>query len=201
MFHFTMKIGVLGFVAMLAIGQTGIASAADGGTNGDKPRALIVYFSHTDTTRGIAERIQGKLDAAVYRVKPRQAYPDEYDAVLTQARQEIDEDFKPELQGLLPSLDGVDLILVGAPVWCGTLPPPLSSFLAQVDLQGKVVAPFCTYGGGLRDYFLHFKASVSREATVLDGLGFSREQLKMTGEEIDAAVAAWVAALSGSAVK
>ncbi len=185
--------------AVAAAGWTGAASAAEESAAGDgaaaPSRVLIVYFSHSGITKGIAERLQKKTGGALHRIEPANAYPEEYQAVLAQARKEIGEGFKPELKGDLPSLDGIDLVLVGGPVWVGTLAPPLASFLAQVDLKGKTVAPFCTYGGGLRDYFQHVKAAVSGEATVPDGLGLGREQLKMKEEDIDKAVADWAAKL------
>lgn len=188
------KLGWMAAVAVCAAGWIGAAaSAEDKAVN--TSRVLIVYFSHSGNTHGIAERLQKKTGAAVHRIVPKKAYPEEYQAVLAQARKEINESFKPELAGDLPTLDDIDLVLIGGPVWAGTLSPPLASFLAQVDLKGKTVAPFCTYGGGMRDYFKHVKAAVSKEATVLDGLGLGREQLKKAEEYIDKAVSDWVAKL------
>jgi len=178
----------------LAVGWTGTASAADDGA-ADKSRVLIVYFSHSGATRGIAERLQKKLGAAIFRVESAKAYPEEYQAVLAQARQEIGDGFKPELKGDLPALDGIDLVLVGGPVWAGTLAPPLSSFLSKVDLKGKTVAPFCTYGGGLREYFARFKEAVSGEAVVLEGLALGRADLAKGEDEVEKIINEWVAKL------
>ena len=41
------------------------------------------------------------------------------------------------------------LIFVGSPNWCGTIAPPLASWLAKNDLSGKVILPFYSHCGGV----------------------------------------------------
>ena len=193
MFRFIWTIGMVAAVAATAEGWTDAALAGGQETEWTgKPRVLIVYFSHSGVTKGIAERLQKKLGGALHRIEPAKAYPEEYQEVLDQARKEIDEGFKPELKGASLDLDNVDLVLVGGPVWAGTLAPPLSSFLARNSLAGKTVAPFCTYGGGIRDYFARFGEAVSKEATVLEGLGLGRADLVKGDEEIEKRIDAWL---------
>lgn len=40
-----------------------------------------------------------------------------------------------------------DLIVLGTPVWAGTLSPPMRSFLRQHEFFRKAIALFCTYDG------------------------------------------------------
>ena len=54
----------------------------------------------------------------------------------------------PALAALDLDLADYDLILIGTPVWAGTLVPALRSLLAQSDLSGKKVALFASCGGG-----------------------------------------------------
>jgi flavodoxin len=198
MFQGIWKFGLVAVAALLAAGWTGAASAADDGAGAS--RILIVYFSHSGVTKGIAERLQGKLGAALYRIEPVEAYPETYQEVLDKARPEVEGGVKVELKGDLPKLEGVDLVLVGGPVWFGTMAPPLSSFLAQVDLKDKTVAPFCTYGGGLGGYFDHVKAALPEEATVLDGLGLGRADLAKEAE-VETLIGEWAAKLPAPAVE
>lgn len=44
--------------------------------------------------------------------------------------------------GELPDLSGYETILVGGPVWTGTVAPPVMRFLEQVGIEGKEVAAF-----------------------------------------------------------
>ena len=41
-----------------------------------------------------------------------------------------------------------DIIFLGYPIWFGTYAPPIASLLDKVDLSGKKVVPFCTFGSG-----------------------------------------------------
>ncbi len=48
----------------------------------------------------------------------------------------------------VPSLDGYDIVFVGAPIWYGTYAAPLMTFFDSNKLAGKTIVPFCTHGGG-----------------------------------------------------
>ena len=197
MFQSIRKLGWVAATATLMAGFAGSAFAVDDEAESaaDKPRVLIAYFSLTGNTKGIAERLQKKLGGVLYRIEPVNAYPEDGQEVRNQAGKEIGEGFKPELKGDLPDLDGIDLVLIGGPVWAGTLAPPLSSFLAKVDLKGKTVAPFCTFGGGQREYFKRFQDAMPEGVTALEGLGLGRADLGKGEEDIDKAVTEWAAKL------
>jgi flavodoxin len=192
---------------MRAAGWTGAAAAADGKAD-DASRILIVYYSHSGVTKGIAEKLQAKLGGVLHRVEPATAYPSDNDTFRAQARKEVDDGVKLELKGEMPNFENFDLVLVGGPVWFGTMAPPLSSFLAKANLEGKVVAPFWTFGGGQGNYFDTFVAAVpggvkamtsrarraDQTVEVWEGLGLSRAVIE-NEENLEKAIADWVAKL------
>lgn len=47
----------------------------------------------------------------------------------------------------MENLASYDVIFVGTPIWWGTIAPPVATFLAESDLTGKIIIPFCTHGG------------------------------------------------------
>ena len=194
MFRTLRKFGMVAAAAMLAAGGTGAALAADAGS-GKNARILIVYYSHSGNTKGIAERLQKKLGGVLHSVEPVEEYPAEYQAVLEKSRPQVEAGFKPELKGELPDMGDFDLLLVGGPVWFGTLAPPLSSFMAQAKLEGKTIAPFCTFGGGIRNYFARFKEACPKDAMVLEGFGLGRADLAKDEAELDKLVGEWAAKL------
>ena len=201
-------IGLVAAAVMAAAGWTGAAFAADGETTGS--RILIVYFSHTGTTKEIAERLQQKLGAAIHRIEPATAYPTDRQALFEQAQKEVDEDVQPELKGEWPDLKDFDLVLVGGPVWFGSLAPPVLSFLAKADLEKKFVAPFCTFGGSLGTYFEDFEAAVpggtpavhsggtfwptNAKVAVLNGLALGKTVIA-NEEDLEKAIDDWAAKL------
>lgn len=46
----------------------------------------------------------------------------------------------------MPDLSDVQLLILGTPVWSGTLPPAMNTFLAKTDFKGKTVYVFSTQG-------------------------------------------------------
>jgi NAD(P)H-dependent FMN reductase len=55
----------------------------------------------------------------------------------------------PEITTKLPDLAHYDVIYIGAPVWFGSVPPPLRALLQRVDFGNKKVVVFstCTRSG------------------------------------------------------
>lgn len=68
--------------------------------------------------------------------------------MVRRAKEEILQGTRPDLLPPLPDLKPYDRVYVGTPIWCGTMAPPLASFLALQTWEGKRVFPFCTHGGG-----------------------------------------------------
>ncbi len=113
-----------------------------------KNNTLIVYYSHSGNTQKIAQLIGGETGGEVLEIKPKTPYPQAYDAVVKQAKQEIGAGFLPELETPNPALEQYDTVFVGSPNWWSTIAPPVAAFLKQSNLEGKTVIPFCTHGGG-----------------------------------------------------
>ncbi len=136
-------------------------------------KILVVYYSLTNTTEGIAKRLQEKTGGDLYQIETVKTYPENMYAASDEAKQERESGKLPELAGDLPNVSDYDLILIGGPVWSGTLASPLMSFLRQVDLTGRTVAPFWTDAGNPGDYAANFEAMAVGEQ-LRNGLGLSR---------------------------
>lgn len=151
----------------------GSASKENPGVSSEAPKILVVYYSLTETTEGIAQRLKKKTGGDLYEIKTVKTYPENIQAVSDEAKQERESGNLPELAGKLLDLSGYDLILIGGPVWTQTLATPLMSFLKHVDLSGKAVAPFWTDAGNPGDYAANFK-SLAVGAQLREGLGLSK---------------------------
>ncbi len=135
-------------------------------------KILVVYYSLSGTTEGIAKRLQEKTGGDLYKIETVKTYSDNMQAVSDEAKQERESGNLPELSGDLPDVSSYDLILIGGPVWSSTLASPLMSFLKEVDLTGKTVAPFWTDAGNPGDYAADFE-SLAVGAQLRNGLGLS----------------------------
>lgn len=107
---------------------------------------LIVYFSRTGTTERAAKRIQELTGADLVKIEPEQSYPSSYEATLSRAQQEQTSSARPAVTTVVNNMDQYDTIYVGYPIWYGTAPMPVFTFLESYDLSGKTLVPFCTSG-------------------------------------------------------
>ena len=131
-------------------------------------RALVVYFSCTNTTKGIADRIAEATDAVTWRIEPEVAYTSEdlnYNNSSSRAnREQNDPSARPAIKGKCENLADCDVVFLGYPIWWGKAPKVIFTFLESHDLTGKTIVPFCTShssGIGSSDTDLHSLASGS----------------------------------------
>lgn len=131
-------------------------------------KMLIVYFSQTGNTDYIAQELQKKTGADIFRVETVAPYPAEYQTMTSLAKMERETGNLPALKGLPEKMASYDLILVGSPVWWYTVSTPVMSLLKQVDFKGKRTAAFCTHGGNPGTFFTDFRKQ-AKNAVVLEG--------------------------------
>lgn len=131
--------------------------------------SLIVFYSHSANTRKLAKLIQKASGATLAELEPEVAYPNDYNAVVEQAKREIGTGYRPALKAL-PDVSGYETVFVGSPNWWSTVAPPVATFLEASDLADKTVVPFCTHGGGEFGHMERDIRALCSGATVLPGL-------------------------------
>ena len=119
-------------------------------------RVAVVYFSEPGaaqkhevqgTTQFVAQAIQEKTGADIYRIERSIDYPTNYDTLTGQAKEEKDDNARPALKDTIGDLSRYDTIFLGYPIWRYDAPMPVYSFLQRYDLAGKKVYVFATHGG------------------------------------------------------
>lgn len=158
-------------------------------TPGPQPtgdRALVVYFSCTNTTQGIADQIVEATDAATWRIVPEVAYTSEdlnYNNSSSRAnREQNDPSARPAIKGKCENIADYDVVFLGYPIWWGKAPKVIFTFLESHDLAGKTIVPFCTShssGIGSSDTDLH---RLTSGAEWKQGQRFSGNESKETIE-------------------
>ena len=111
-------------------------------------RTLIVYFSESGNTRGLANRIQALTGADIFEIRLVNPYPDSYSALLDRALEEQRTQARPALRGRVDDMDQYGTILLGYPNWWACIPMPVATFLESYDFSGKTIVPFCSHGNG-----------------------------------------------------
>jgi flavodoxin len=137
--------------------------------NGNQ-KVLIVYYTRTGNTKQMADIINRLIGGDRVELKTVDPYPASYDAILEQARREINSGYKPPLAAITEDINSYDVVFIGYPIWHGTTPPPVVSFLSEYDFSDKTVIPFCTSGSSSGDTSFRNVERLCSRATVLGGL-------------------------------
>ena len=123
--------------------------AADTNTNSGK--TLVVYFSATGKTKGVAEKIAAATNADTYEILAAQTYTEAdlnwNDKNSRTTKEQNDKSVRPEIGSDKVNLDGYSTIFIGYPSWWGEEPRIMDTFVESYDFSGKTMIPFCTSGG------------------------------------------------------
>ena len=116
----------------------------------DHSDVLVVYFSATGTTEGVAERIANVTGADVYEILAAQPYTEAdlnyNDNSSRSTTEQNDKSVRPEIGSEDISLEGYTTIYLGFPIWWGEEPRILDTFVEKYNFDGITVIPFCTSG-------------------------------------------------------
>ena len=117
-------------------------------TNESTNKTLVVFFSATGTTKGVAEQIASVTGADIYEITATQPYSDDdlnyNDSNSRTTIEQNDKSVRPEIGSETISLDGYDTIFIGFPIWWGEEPRIMDTFVESYDFTGKTMIPFCT---------------------------------------------------------
>lgn len=158
------------------------AQETDNTTSAPEPpkndsKALVVYFSCTGNTKAVAERISELTSADIYEIVPEIPYTEEdlnYNDDSCRANKEMnDASARPAIGSDAVDISEYDTVYIGYPIWWGTMPRIINTFLDTYDLSDKTVMPFCTSGSsGISKSVSDIRAE-EHDADVRDGLRVS----------------------------
>ena len=158
-------------------------------------KTLVVYFSATGTTEGVAQAIADTVGADLFKVVPSDTYtsddlnwPNNDSRV---SREHNDEGLRAvALESTdVDGWDDYDTVFIGYPIWWGIAAWPMSSFVAVNDFTGKTVIPFCTSVSSGIGQSGELLAELAGTGSWLDGQRFSRGSS-------EADIASWVNGLN-----
>lgn len=141
-------------------------------------KVLTVYYSHSGNTRECARHIHERAGGDMMEIVPVDPYPQDYDAVVEQAKRELKAGYKPVLRTNAENIESYDVIFVGSPNWWNTVAPPIMTFLSQCDLSGKAIFPFITHEGTGLGRSAKDIAKLCPNATILEGLAVRGGEVK-----------------------
>ena len=157
-------------------------SGADAGADKGKlsPTApsniLVAYFSCTNNTKGIAQKIADATGGELYEILPSQPYTQEdlaYGNSSCRANNEQNSvTARPAISGSVQDMAKYEVVYLGYPIWWSKAPKIIYTFLESYEFAGKTIVPFCTSGGSPIDGSLPEIQALATDATWLSGRRF-----------------------------
>lgn len=139
----------------------------------EEEKTLVVYFSWSSNTAGMAKNIADLTGADTFEIVPVNPYPEEYTPCTEVALEERDNNVRPAIQNLPASVSEYDNIIIGYPIWWHTAPMIIGTFLENYDLSGFDIYPF-TQSASMNsqqfDQSMEFVRGCAGKGTVHDGL-------------------------------
>ena len=119
-------------------------------TQEEVSRVLVVYFSATNTTEQVAERMAQGIGADLYEIVPEEPYTEQdlnyNDSGSRASLEQNDPEARPAIAGDVYPIDSYEVVFLGYPIWWGEAPKIIATFLERYDWTGKTLVPFCTSG-------------------------------------------------------
>ena len=137
-------------------------------------KVLVAYFSATGTTKQVAENLAKAINADIYEIKPVVAYTDaDLNWRNSNSRSSVemnDKNSRPEMVADNFSVKEYDTVFLGFPIWWGTAPHIVETFLEKQDFSNKTIVLFATSGSsGMGNTDEDLKPSVSASAKIVKG--------------------------------
>ena len=148
-------------------------------------KVLVLYYSLTSNTRAVAQEIAKRLDADIEEITLVEPYDTAFQATVDRCKAEREKGITPEIKPLKSNIADYEAVFIGYPVWFGTYAPPIASLLDKIDLSGKWVVPFCTFGSGGLESSAKDLAEKQPNAKVLPGYGVRAARMDAMPKEVE----------------
>ena len=162
-------------------------------------KSLVIYFSHIGenymsdgirninkgNTEVVASYIKEITNADLFKVEPVIEYPYNYYECCDVAKEEINNNKRPDIKNKLTSINEYDTIYIGGPIWWGHYPCVLFTVLESLDFTGKTVYPFSTHEGSGLGSIISDIEKICVGANIKNGLAIRGSDAFSSKEKIE----------------
>ncbi len=124
-------------------------------------KSLVIYYSRAGqnyvngdivdlpvgNTEIVVNYIKEFTGADTFKVETVEDYPIDYMETTEVAKEELNNNARPELKEELTDISEYDIVYIASPNWWGTLPMALFTQLEKLDFTGKIVKTVVTHEG------------------------------------------------------
>lgn len=98
-------------------------------------------------TEIIAQKIAELTNSKTFKIEQVHPYSNDYSECIDEAKKDQRLDVRPELKEIPQNLKDYDIIYLGYPNYWGTMPMAMFTLLENVNLDNKIIKPFCSHEG------------------------------------------------------
>ena len=164
---------------------------------------LIAYFSRAGenysvgyiekgNTEIVAEMIAEQTGGTLFQIQPVTPYPEGYEDTKVIATRENESNARPAIANKVENMESYDTIFIGYPIWYGTNPMIINSFLESYDLSGKTIIPFCTAAGSGFGSSISDIKEICPNGIFLDGFTVSGSDAQNAQNSVRSSVISWL---------
>ena len=158
----------------------------------DQSKMLIIYFTRTGNTEIFSDYIKELSNITSYKIVPTTPYPQDYNQMLTIAREEQSNGARPEIQNPLTDISKYDNILLGYPLWFSHLPNIVITQLEKLNFTNKNIYPFNTHGSSGVGSSLDEIKQYAKGANVKDGFPIKGDFIRNNKEDSIEKIEDWL---------
>ncbi|MDE7202557.1 MAG: flavodoxin, partial [Lachnospiraceae bacterium] len=134
----------------------------------------------------LAEMAQGVTGGDLFFIETVEKYPAAYRGTTDQAKEEQNDDVRPELVSHVEDMESYDTIILIYPNWWGTLPQAVFTFLEEYDFSGKTIWPLCTHEGSRLGKSESDIAELVPDAQLVKGLAIKGDSVGSAQTDVEA---------------
>lgn len=155
-------------------------------TQEEENSAIVVDGKVLGNTQYVAQLISERTGADVYRIEAKNDYPLDHTTLVNQAKEEQNNNARPEIKDKINNFDDYDTIFIGYPIWWSDMPQILYTFLESYNFDGKTVIPFSTHGGsGLAGTVITITTKLPNANVESNAFTMSRNSMEDAPEEVN----------------
>lgn len=162
-------------------------------------KTLIAYFSHAGqnyshggirnlpmgNTEVVVKKIHALIDSDMFYIDTVKKYPDDHMKKIEMAKQEYNEDARPELTARVENMEEYDTVIVAFPNWWTTMPMAVFTFLESYNFSGKTICPLNTHGGSGFSNSLKDIKRLCPAANITEGLAINGDNAPTCDKDVE----------------
>ena len=183
-----MKHIITAIMAFLCIVTSCTSKAQNNKSSDNKDmKSIVIYFSRSGNnyvsgdivnlkvgnTKVIAQKIVKVTGCDEFEIVPEKPYAEDYTRCTEEAKAELNANARPAYKGDI-DLSEYDVIYLGYPIWWGTFPMCVFTFIEAHDgFAGKTVMPYSTHEGSGLGHSISDLRKLCPKATVKGGVAIN----------------------------